>query len=128
MSKYEEAAAKALREAKDDCQHPASTRSVDWESGDDFCGDCGTVIKTYVPGTPRRFPGRKALDLITAQMKAEFPGELGEVKLFHVDPADSNEFDVLVSVTTRRSGTEHRYYTLTRTAADETVTVERRKP
>lgn len=38
---------RALKEAKGDCQHMSSNRARDLATGDEFCGDCGDLIKRY---------------------------------------------------------------------------------
>ena len=120
------AVGQALKDIRNDCGHTPANRGIDLDTGDDFCGDCGRVLKTYVPGTPGRFPGNRALQLIAENLKAEYPGRIGGVRLFSVDPIDNNEFwcHVLVNV---GDESEHRNYTLTREGADENVQVARRK-
>lgn len=43
LDKVNEKATQALREAKESlrCNHPMSVRSIDLDSGRQFCGDCG---------------------------------------------------------------------------------------
>lgn len=122
MSKYEEKAAKALREAKQVCEHRPANESTDLETGDDFCGDCGMVTDPYFPGKARRFPGREALDLIRPKLKEEFPDENGEVRLFYVDAVSADEFNALAAATVNGLMV-HRQYRLVRSDSGVSLTL-----
>ncbi len=120
MSKFDEKAAKALLEAKQaaSCQHRPENRSIDLDTADDFCGDCGEVLSPYGPGKARRLPGRKALDLIRPKLTGEFPDENGEVRLFYVEAVGDDEFNVLAAVTVN-GRMVHRQFRIVRTGTDE---------
>lgn len=124
MSKYDEKAAKALREAKQAgaCQHRPESRGVDLETADEFCIDCGAVTEEYVTPMQRRFPGRQASDLIVAELKKEFAGQMVQTQLHYVEAVSADEFNVLIDVQVRRGG-GYRQYRLVRSDTGVTVTL-----
>lgn len=125
MSKYDERAAKALSEAKNQCGHDPHLRSTDRDTGDEFCLDCGAVTRPYVDGMGGKFPGNRAIELITEQLKQEFPNQIGRVLLHYVEPVAADEFNVLIGLTTPRVGSEWRHYKLIRRdGTDAGATVE----
>jgi hypothetical protein len=125
MSKYDERAAKALSEAKDDCGHPPHLRSTDRDTGDEFCMDCGRVTREYVNGMGGKFPGNRAIELITEKLKQEFPNQIGRVILHYVEPVAADEFNVLIGLTVPKMGSEWRHYKLIRRdGTDESAEVE----
>ena len=48
---------RALEDGK--CKHPASGWSVDQETGDLFCGDCGTVVRPWAEQTKQQHEAYK---------------------------------------------------------------------
>jgi hypothetical protein len=98
---------------------PRESRGVDLETADQFCIDCGDVTSPYGPGAAGRFPGRKASDLITEELKKEFPGAMVQTQLHYVEAVSADEFNVLIDVQTRKGG-GHRQYRLIRHGVDET--------
>lgn len=125
MSKYGDKAAEALRQAKDDCQHPPHLRSVDRASGDEFCTDCGRVTFGYVDGLGGRFPGDRAVALISEELKKEHPDGGGRLVLHYVEPVAADEFNVLVGVVLK-GGSEWQHWKLVRMQGnDNSAVVER---
>lgn len=125
MSKYDDKAAEALRQAKDDCQHPPHLRSIDRASADEFCMDCGRVTFPYVDGLGGRFPGDRAVELVTEAIKKENPGMSGRVILHYVEPVAADEFNVLIGLTGKAGASEWRHFKLVRmTGADSSAQVE----
>ncbi|QOP66187.1 hypothetical protein SEA_DANIELLEIGNACE_47 [Arthrobacter phage DanielleIgnace] len=129
MAKRDQAVARTLQEIKNnDCQHPSADRSVDLDTADRFCVNCGAVTQKYEPGTPGLFPGRLASDLIVEQLKTEILNENVQTRLFSVEPQPGlgDKFYCYMQIH-RKGGTEGRYYVLTRLASDDSARVERTK-
>lgn len=128
INKRNAAVARTLQEIKNSgCQHGREFQTIDLDTADTFCGNCGATLESYRTGWAGRFPGRLASDLIIAELQHEIKNENVQTQLFSVDPIeDGNKFEAYMQVH-RKSGTEHRHYRITRTSISDDADIERTK-